>query len=171
MELLLPPFPREAGTEPCSKHLLESIQPALQTLNSPCLKTSLCFPHPTDKEEGGTKGKWSYSRFSDLHVAPEPSTILELCPHSLLALGIPSHTHPPQLLAEAPISLHTCTDSALLSANFPNNRTTSGKCCLWDPELSEEPKLHHPAPCALPTCLREPPPNKNPRQTHPRGTF
>lgn len=55
MELLLLPFAREARTESSSKHLLESLQTLLQTFNSPCLKTSLCFTHLTDKDEGGTR--------------------------------------------------------------------------------------------------------------------
>lgn len=119
----------------------------------------------------GLEEKLSYRRFSDLHVAPEPSTILELCLWFPAGIrGSSSHTHPSPSFIEAPISLHMCTYCALFSANFPNART-SGSVFLWDPQLNEEPKLHHPALCALPTCLKEPPPDKNTKQTHTKGYF
>lgn len=94
--------------------------------------------------------------------APFWSCALGSCCHG----GSPSHTRPPPNPTEAP---SPCTSAHTVHYFLQTSPTTQllASVFLCYPQLSEEPKFHHPA---LPTCLKEPPPEKNTKQTHTRGT-
>lgn len=97
----------------------------------PASKHPCVLPIQQTRKRVGLEGKLSYRRFGDAHVAPEPSTVLELCLRFSAGIrGSPPTLILLQLFTEPPSPCTQCTDCALFSANLPNNRTASGKCFL-----------------------------------------